>query len=121
MRISTKTATGVTWPDTAPAGDRALSWLDGPRTASDTGPMSGRGAGPGWKMSLGDLLLSTTDVGRSSTADGSGCRDRSSCDRSGLPLWWLSWAVGRTSASPRVWAWDGSRWRREKSTSPDIT
>src|ERR1700739_1532256 len=102
------------------AGVRGRLLWDGLRTALDTGPMLARGAGHGWKRSLGDWGRSTTADGRSSTADGSGCRGRWWCGRCGLRRWWPSSAADRASTFPLAWEWDGSRWVREESTSPDI-
>src|ERR1700733_5154356 len=115
MRISMNTVTGVTLPVMVHAGGLARSLSDGLRIASVTGSLSARGDGPGWKTSLGDSRHFITDDGHLSATAGFGFRVLSLFVRSGLPRWWPSWAAVRDSVSPQAWAWDGSRWLREKS------
>src|SRR5215472_8485416 len=115
------TATGAMSRATVRAGVRALSWWDGLRITLDIGFMLGRGAGRGWKMSLGDSPRSTMDAGHTSTADGSGCLDRWSCVRCGLRRWLPLSAAGLDSTSRPALVWDGSRWLREKFMYRGIT
>src|ERR1700676_229151 len=96
--IWTTTAIGATSPNTATFGIPARSNLAGRPTAPVPGAGLARGAGPGWTMSPGALLLIIMAAGRMLEAAGDGARDQFTLSPSmGRPSWAFSGAVAGAS------------------------
>ncbi len=100
-RSSTHTEAGKATRRTGRSGIRRPSRPTGPRTATATGPTSGRGASPGSIRRRGATRRRTTAAGCVSTIAGRGVRDLAPGGRTGRRRWSAGMA-GRVGASRRT-------------------